>query len=205
MMTSMRLLISLWIRSTYTLTVVSVLILPTAQASQALNSTSSVRQQSTKQFLNATEKYATGVVEGEGKHVVYIYFDPNCPYCHKLFVELRTYVKKGGYTFHWVPVGILMASSQGKAAAILEARNPLAALRENEKNFSREDGFGSIPEVLMPSNKISRELNTNQELLARTGTEDVPTILFHRRDGTVADIIGAPPPEKLANVIQQVR
>ncbi|MEJ2509073.1 MAG: hypothetical protein P8009_06285 [Gammaproteobacteria bacterium] len=28
---------------------------------------------------------ASWIAEGKGPHVVYVFFDPNCPYCHKLY------------------------------------------------------------------------------------------------------------------------
>ncbi|MDD4888145.1 MAG: hypothetical protein PHO64_14725, partial [Thiomonas sp.] len=67
------------------------------------------------------------VQEGAGPRIVYIFFDPNCPYSHKLYLATRAEVGKAGLQLRWIPVGQLEASSPGKAAAILSAPDPLAA------------------------------------------------------------------------------
>ena len=36
---------------------------------------------------------AKWIAEGQGKRVVYVIFDPNCPYCHKVFVDSQSYLK----------------------------------------------------------------------------------------------------------------
>ena len=61
------------------------------------------------------------IQEGAGPRIVYIFFDPNCPFSHKLYLATRAEVGKGGLQLRWIPVGQLEASSPGKAAAILAA------------------------------------------------------------------------------------
>jgi thiol:disulfide interchange protein DsbG len=174
--------------------------LATATQNQAAN-----RQSLAERLLDATHKRATWVAEGAGKHVVYVYFDPNCPYCHKLYLELQPYVRKGGYDVRWVPVGILMGSSHGKAAAILEAKDPSAALRRNEQNFRRHGGFGGISEDLLSSTRTDKALATNHKILATTGTEEVPEMVFRARNGGAAYIVGAPSSKELAKILQAVQ
>lgn len=142
------------------------------------------------------------VSEGKGPHVVYVFFDPNCPYCHRLYVETRSYVKKGVLTIRWIPVGILMTTSHGKAAAILSAKNPLQAFYQNEDNYTM--GNGGIEEDLVEP-AVEKKLKRNEALLARTRLGAVPLMLFYNKQGTPRLVQGAPPKKRLAAILADVK
>jgi len=149
-------------------------------------------------------KDAAWIAEGNGPRLVYIFFDPNCPYCHKLYQESRSWVGRDGLQLRWIPVGTLMPSSAGKAAAILEARNPLAAFRENEEKFGSAPKFGGIAEAL-PSPATQKRLQQNATLLKQTGMPGVPAILFREKSGRVRIVDGAPSPSLLEEMWRSVR
>jgi thiol:disulfide interchange protein DsbG len=65
------------------------------------------------------------------RRVVYVFTDPNCPYCNKFWAEARPWVQAGKQLRH-VIVGILTPESPGKAAALLSAPNPAVALAAYE-------------------------------------------------------------------------
>lgn len=165
----------------------------------------SPREQLAEKLLLGVERHATWIGEGKGNHIVYVFFDPNCPYCQKLFMNLRPYVEKGGFQARWIPVGILMASSHGKAAALLDAKDPLQALRHNEEHYVRGDGFGGIEEELMPSDKTEKALDTNAQLLSMSGAPGVPLMLFRTKEGPVVFISGGPPEDKLKEILGYVK
>jgi thiol:disulfide interchange protein DsbG len=149
--------------------------------------------------------HATWVQDGKSTHIAYIFFDPNCPYCHKLYESLRPWVERGDLEARWIPIGTLMLTSAGKAAAILEAKDRTAALRENERGFSRETGsFGGIMEELAPKKKTMEELAANYELLKRGGDGGVPLMLVRLKDGSVRAIVGAPPETFLERLIPDI-
>lgn len=154
-------------------------------------------------LLKAADK-ASWIAEGQGKRVVYIIFDPNCPYCHKLYEEMRPQVGQDGLQFRWMPVGILDASSRGKAAAIIGAKDPLAAFHQNEKDFSREVGFGAIAETV-PTTAENARLKTNADILSRAGSPVVPTIMFRDDKGAVRVVQGAPSPDMLRDLLKMVQ
>ena len=161
------------------------------------------RQQSLNATLHAVEK-ASWIAEGNGAHVVYIFFDPNCPYCHKLYEELRTRVGQNELQVRWIPVGILLPTSLGKAAAILDAKDPLLALRQNEEKFSATDGFGAVGEAFA-SPEAAKHLEQNSELLKQVGGQSVPTLLFRDFTGQINVRQGAPSQQKLDALLAQVR
>ena len=116
-------------------------------------------------------------VQGSGPHTIYLIFDPNCPYCHLLIQELQPLIKPDQLSIRYVPVGFLEPSSTGKAAAILEAKNPLKALWENEKGFTEKGHDGAIQEIL-PSMATEKALKNNLSILEATGQKTVPTMLY---------------------------
>jgi thiol:disulfide interchange protein DsbG len=49
------------------------------------------------------------------KNVIYVFFDPNCVFCHFAWRALQPYVK-AGLQVRWVPVGFLKPTSAPRAA-----------------------------------------------------------------------------------------
>lgn len=145
---------------------------------------------------------ASWVQDGNSKHVIYVYFDPNCPYCRRVYDGLRTQVEFGDVELRWIPVAILTTTSPGKAAAILEAKDPAAALRENEEHFSTETGtLGGIEEELMPRKDTVARLDRNLALLRRSGRDNVPALLFRDARHQARFIVGAPPQKNLLEIV----
>jgi len=104
-----------------------------------------------------------------------------------------------------VVTGRLMATSTGKAAAMLEAKDPTEALHRNERGFSQETGsFGGIEEEPAPREETLRRLNANLALLKRSGFDAVPALLFRTRDGKADIIRGAPPAAFLEKLLKEL-
>ncbi|MHB8314329.1 MAG: thioredoxin fold domain-containing protein [Acidithiobacillus ferrivorans] len=148
--------------------------------------------------------HAHWIAQGHGPHVLYVIFDPNCPYCHVLYDELQPRIHPDQLTVRYVPVGYLAPSSFGKAAAILEAKNPLAALQKNEKGFNVTSHDGAIPEIL-PNTASTNALHSNMGILKATGQKIVPTLIYTRRDNTVKIIKGTPDQADLPAVLKEIR
>lgn len=148
---------------------------------------------------------ATWVQDGKSPHVVYIFFDPNCPYCHRVYEDTRDWVKRKAMEFRWIPVGVLTATSFGKAAAILDAKDPQKAFYQNEEHYARGDGGGGIDEALMATDKTEKALKTNASLLRLSGFDAVPTMLFRASNGQAVVIQGAPPKARLKQILDQVK
>ncbi|APZ43530.1 thiol:disulfide interchange protein DsbG [Acidihalobacter ferrooxydans] len=149
---------------------------------------------------------ATWITEGHGPRLLYIFFDPNCPFCHKLFKELRPHVEAGKVEVRWIPVGILTSSSQGKAAAMLEAKDPLKALYKNEQgwNTGPTPGGGLTPE-LHASRAVLMKLNINAALLSSSGAPGVPLTVFRADNGKDYSFPGAPDAQQLAAILKHVK
>jgi len=151
-------------------------------------------------------RFATAhwIAEGVGKRVIYAFTDPNCPYCRKLFDELQPYIGPRDLQVRWIVVGYLTSTSQGKAAAILSAKDPFKALKYNERNFGRNDDLGGIDEIL-PSARTIGELKKNYRLLRATGADGVPAMVVVDRERGPTLIPGAPSPKDLRKILDNLR
>ncbi|HKJ10323.1 MAG TPA: thioredoxin fold domain-containing protein [Gammaproteobacteria bacterium] len=153
--------------------------------------------------LLARAASAHWIAEGHGKRVVYVIFDPNCPYCHVVYQESQAHLNK--YQFRWIPVDVLTRSSPGKAAALLAAHKPVAALRLNENRFVRKRGkLGGIKPLHSIPPSVATELKDNVAVLRASGTEVVPKLLYLRRDGKVRLIVGAVDGKDLSATLRDV-
>lgn len=134
-------------------------------------------------------------------HVVYAFIDPNCPFCHQLWLDLPRYYGQG-LQVRTVLVDVIADSSPGKAAAILEAGHPAAALQENENLWGhRSDGGGGIAPLRNPESKVIKELAADDALMLRFGIYGTPGLVFADRTGTVHVIAGLPDGTSLAEIV----
>lgn len=172
-------------------------------AATAQQTSASAHQLALDKTLRAA-KDATWIAEGNGSRLVYIFFDPECPYCHKLYQETRSLIGRDGLQLRWIPVGILMPSSAGKAAAILDAKDPLAAFHENEDEFGSAPKFGGIAETI-PSAQSTKRLQQNAQLFKQTGMPGVPVMMFREASGKVRIVDGAPSPSLLNEMLRSVK
>jgi len=64
--------------------------------------------------------------------IVYLFSDPNCPYCNMFWEQARPWVKAGKVQLRHIMVGIIREDSPGKSAALFAAKDPQKALEEHE-------------------------------------------------------------------------
>jgi thiol:disulfide interchange protein DsbG len=138
---------------------------------------------------------ASVIVEGatgdKVKSTIYVFMDPNCIFCHYAWKAFQPY-EAVGLQVQWIPMGFLKPDSAGKAAALLDAKDGVALLRENETKFVEATEAGGIK----PSNPISftaqSKLNKNSNLFQNMGFDGTPTIVYKTSDGRWADANGMP-------------
>ncbi|MCK9189815.1 thiol:disulfide interchange protein DsbG [Acidithiobacillus sp.] len=142
---------------------------------------------------------ARWIQEGRQGPLIYVFMDPNCPYCHVLYDRLQPFIRKGRVVVRFIPVGMLTPSSAGKAAAILESADPQKALAQNEKGFHGDRG--AIAPVT-PTPAIEKMLRHNLYYFSVTDATGVPATLYKKRNGQVSVITGVPSPDNLAKILQ---
>lgn len=74
---------------------------------------------------NSLEK-SKWIQDGDSKapKVVYVFSDPNCPYCHTFWKQARPWVDSGKVQLRHIMVGVIRPSSKAQAATLLSAKNP---------------------------------------------------------------------------------
>ncbi|PKY11982.1 thiol:disulfide interchange protein [Acidithiobacillus marinus] len=149
------------------------------------------------------------IQEGSKGPIVYDFYDPNCPYCHEIYTWLQNPIDSQQIRVRFITVGFLSPSSPGKAAAILAASDPLAALKLNENNFGTEDGpnGGISPASDAVQNKMRSALDFNASLLINKEAEvlgiqgaSVPFLVF-RTGGKTHYVAGLPDHKQWAEII----
>ncbi|EKS72677.1 disulfide isomerase/thiol-disulfide oxidase [Burkholderia sp. SJ98] len=159
-------------------------------------------------------EHATWVVDGKpaAPKVVYVFTDPNCPYCSRFWAEARPWVDAGRVQIRHVLVGILTPSSPGKAAALLTSRDPSSALHDYEARQTKAvdaqmaAGHARALEdrTLAPLDPIpvdiAKKLAANAQLMQAFSMQATPGFVWHDNAGTIRARTGLPP-DQLESVL----
>lgn len=133
----------------------------------------------------------------DAERVVYVFTDPNCPFCHRFWKSARPWVEAGRVQLRHVMVGILKQDSAPKSATLLAAEDPARALTEHERNYA--DG-GVSPAAEIPD-EASRAVRRNNALMKELGFRATPTVLYRRSDGEVGSKQGQPRGNELERIM----
>lgn len=144
---------------------------------------------------------ATWIADGpaRSKRVVYVFDDPNCPYCNALWRASRPYLEKGVQLRH-VMVAILGPTSPGKAAAILAAADPAEALARHGRDYAK----GGIAPIEKIDARVRAQIDANNALMQELGVHATPAIFYRDAKGRVRSVLGMPNPSVLARDIFQL-
>ncbi|MCY1295585.1 Thiol:disulfide interchange protein DsbG [compost metagenome] len=132
----------------------------------------------------------------DAPRVVYLFDDPNCPYCNLFWQQARPWVDSGKVQLRHIMVGMLSADSAGKAAALLIAHQPEAALHKHEL-AGKSSTLKPLPEI--PAD-IQEQLDANLALMGELGTAATPAIFYRDGEGHLKMQQGLPPPEGLGDI-----
>jgi len=142
---------------------------------------------------------STWIADGSKKapRVVYVFTDPNCPYCNKFWSDARPWVKADKVQLRHVMVGILGPTSPGKAAALLSAKDPATALSQHEL---QQTSGGLKPLNPIPAD-VRAQLDANHRLMEQLGSSATPTIFYLDASGRLQKMQGAPSTEMLTKIL----
>lgn len=126
--------------------------------------------------------------------IIYVFTDPNCPYCNKFWKDARPWVDAGKVQLRHVMVGILGPTSPGKAAALLSAPDPAAALREHASRKNEAVALTTLPP------RAAAQLQGNHTLMQHMELGATPAIVYLDA-GLLQTEQGAPEPHKLAAIL----
>lgn len=124
----------------------------------------------------------------DAAHIIYMFTDPNCPFCHKFWEQARPWVDEGKVQIRHILVGMLTHSSPGKAAAILQSDNPSQALHEHEE-AGPDEGIAPLADI---PEDVSTRLDENAELMKQMQIQGTPGIFYFDQEGALQIQRGAP-------------
>ena len=137
-----------------------------------------------------TLEKATWIQDGQknAPRIVYVFSDPNCPYCHKFWQQARPWVKSGKVQLRHIQVGVILEESRAQVATLLMSKDPAAVFTDMNVNKGKKR--------LKPENKIPQEIakkiDFNQELMEKYGFFSTPSIVWRDSKGTFKSAQGMP-------------
>ncbi|WP_232090445.1 thiol:disulfide interchange protein DsbG [Billgrantia diversa] len=131
----------------------------------------------------------------DAPRVIYTFSDPNCPYCRKFWEDAQPWIESGKVQVRHVMVGILMADSPEKAAALLSAEDPGAAVAEHYRTGAMPDG--DITDE-------SKQWVTENNRLMRDAQLFATPVTFYRDGENIRRVRGAPSAEKLQEMMGEL-
>ena len=127
---------------------------------------------------------------------VYVVFDPQCPWCAKLWDSAKPIAER--VRFVWLPVAVLNPRSEPQGAAILAAANPVETMEANEARLPK----GGLPiDTLAPPMAAREDVWSNSRIYRRTGGRTVPFAVYRDAQGQAVIIPGYLPPEELKRAL----
>ena len=142
---------------------------------------------------------STWIADGaaDAPRIVYVFSDPNCPFCNMFWKQARPWVEAGDVQLRHVMVGMLRPDSAGKSAALLAAKDPEAALSEHEA-AGKASTLNAIERI---SPEVNEQLQANLTLMSEMGSTATPAIYYRDDEGRLQQQQGAPRPDALERIM----
>ncbi|MEO8858801.1 MAG: thioredoxin fold domain-containing protein [Burkholderiaceae bacterium] len=128
---------------------------------------------------------------------IYVFFDPQCPHCGRLWQASVPLQNKA--RFVWIPVSLLNASSGPQGAALLASSDPAKSMNEHEASMLANGGGISAANV---APDMLEAVKKNTALFNNLGIEGVPFLIARNaRTGTTVTRGGEMSTEALAELV----
>jgi len=129
---------------------------------------------------------------------VYVFFDPQCPHCGRMWEASLPLQKKA--KFVWIPVGLVNPSSGPQGVALLASDNPVKAMTEHKTSLLANQG--GISALTGSNPELEKAVKKNLDLFNSLGIEGVPfTIARNTKTGLTVSRGGEMSTAALAELI----
>ncbi|NII09520.1 thiol:disulfide interchange protein DsbG [Oleiagrimonas sp. C23AA] len=159
-------------------------------------------QEATQQPLGAATwnqlGKATWIAEGatHPKHVVYVFTDTECPFCHRLWAAVQPILSRGDTQVRYILVAVISPKSEPRAASILDAANPLAAMKSHEAGFRHSPVKPSIS----ISSATQAHIQANTRLMSHLGFQGTPATVYKDDKGRIRTAVGMLPQTRVERI-----
>ncbi|MCH7313225.1 thiol:disulfide interchange protein DsbG [Acinetobacter sp. ANC 3882] len=120
--------------------------------------------------------------------IIYVFSDPNCPYCHAFWEKARPYVKAGKVQLRHIQVGVIRPESRGQAATLLAASNPQQVFEA----FNAAKGKQKLKELKPIPAHLAEKLERNEEMMNKYGFYATPALIWKNSQGKLETAQGLP-------------
>lgn len=139
-------------------------------------------------------------VQGKSGPIVTAIVDLNCSHCNTFFTNAQPLIDSGKMRVRYVLAGFLTQTSGPKAAAILGAKDKVAAMKKAEADYAKNGQQGKAP-TFKP--EFEAVVKANNEILRDTGEPATP-YLFYCEKQTQKVVGQAGAPEDLESFLESV-
>ena len=139
--------------------------------------------------------------EGPGPRTLWIFLDPDCVWCHRLYTGLKAHPLPADVAVNWVPVAFLKPSSAGRAETLLAGGLP--ALDRDETRFDLSAEEGGVPETHRPD--LEAKIRENTRIFGALGGTMTPTVVFRDGKGGALRFDGFPTPDILDRIAGEAK
>jgi thiol:disulfide interchange protein DsbG len=138
---------------------------------------------------------ASWIAEGSSKpkRIVYVFTDTECPYCHKLWLATQPLLAGGDVQVRHVMVAVIAPQSLPRAAAILDAPDPKAALHQHENTF----GHSTVKPLASVPAATEKRIAANIALMEKLGIQGTPATVYKDASGKIRIAPGMLPDNRL--------
>lgn len=135
-----------------------------------------------------TLEHATWMQDGQkdAPRIVYVFSDPNCPYCHKLWTQARPWVESGKVQLRHIQVGVIRDESRAQVATLLMSKNPETVFAD--MNLKR--GNQQLKKTENIPQEIADKIDANQALMDKYGFFSTPSMIWRDAKGEVQFLQG---------------
>lgn len=139
-------------------------------------------------------------VQGKSGPIVTVIVDLNCSHCNTFFSNAQPLIDSGKLRVRYVLAGFLTQTSGPKAAAVLGAKDKVAALKKAEADYAKNGQRGPAP-TFKP--EFEDLVKANNDILRDTGEPATPYVFYC--DKQTQEVVGqAGAPEDLESFLEGV-
>ncbi|MEO9079231.1 MAG: thiol:disulfide interchange protein DsbG, partial [Rhodanobacter sp.] len=141
---------------------------------------------------------ASWIAEGaiKPKRIVYVFTDTECPYCHKLWLATQPLLAGGDVQVRHIMVAVIAPQSLNRAAAILDAADPKAALHQHENTF----GHSTVTPLATVSAATEKRIAANGALMDKLGIQGTPATVYKDASNKIRIAPGMLPDKRLKSI-----